>query len=206
MKNKDKNIAALEKFSGKVQQKIEKVEKETAEAQQKIASLTDSLKKAEAAAIEDKKLAEDAQQLAAYEAFAREQAEKIYSDFKTTSERNEGVYKRSLDFLRKDYEETSREVFQKKKELEKVASEKRDYQRKAADVEQSLRNEISARDQTTLDLRRSFLEAQQLSSSRLPLLEEIKKATEELQAKFNAEIPLIKTQGARKWASSLDCG
>lgn len=149
-------------------------------------------------------MVDDAKQLAADEAFARERAEKIDADFKVASEREEGIYKRSLDFLRKDYEETSRELLFKKKDLEKGASDKRDYQRKAADPEQALRNEISNKDQVILELRRSLLEAQKPSSSGLPLLEEIKKATEELQTRFNPEIPLIKTQGTREWANSSE--
>lgn len=174
------------------------MEKEKAEVQQKVASLTESLKKAKATVSEAKKIAEDANQLAADETFAREQAEKIYADFKTASEREERIYKRSLDFLRNDYEETSRELLFKKKDLDKAASEKRDYQRKAADVEQALRNEISNKDQVILELRRSLLEAQKPSSPGLPLLDDIKKATEELQTKFNNEIPLIKIQGTRE--------
>lgn len=205
LKEKEKkNLAVLEKFSGEVQQNLEKLKKEAAEAQLKIAGLSESLKKAEAATVEAKKMAEDAKHLAEDEAFARERAERIYSDFRVSFERNEGVLKRSLDFLRKGYEETSRELLFKKKDLEQVASEKRDYQHKATDAEQVLRNEISNKDQTILELRRSLLQAQQPPTSGLPLLEEIKKAIEELQAKFNTEIPLIKIQGAREWASSLD--
>lgn len=60
LKEKEKSLTALKKFSGEVQQKIEKVEKETAEVQQKVVSLTKSLKKAEVATAEAKKMAEDA--------------------------------------------------------------------------------------------------------------------------------------------------
>lgn len=91
VKDKEKSLSALEKFSTEVQHKIEKVEKETTEVQQKIVGLTDSLKKAKAATVEAKRRATDAQQLVADEACARERAEKIYSDFKVSFEQNEGV-------------------------------------------------------------------------------------------------------------------
>lgn len=109
-----------------------------------------------------------------------------------------------MAFLRKDYELTSRESCQRKKDLEKAAAEKLDYQRQASATEHALRQEISAKDQVILDLRHQLLEAQKPSTSGLPLLADITKATEELQAAFNKEIPLIKTQGPREWASSSD--
>lgn len=98
---------------------MEKSEKERTELLQKTAFLIESLKKAEAAVMEAQKIAKDSNQAAADEAFTRERMERKYADLKTSSEREEGVLKRSLDFLRKDYEETSRESFQRKKELDR---------------------------------------------------------------------------------------